>query len=208
MKRILILCCLLCTMSIGLYAQGVGGGVATLPSESFSFKNPVIGVKSNLLYDATTTFNLGLEIGLSRKWTLELPVNYNPWTFSGGKKIKDVMVQPEGRYWLCERFNGHFFGVHAHYGVYNAGGIDLPFNMFPGFKESRYEGYLVGGGVSYGYQWMLGNHWNIEATVGVGYAYLDYDKYRCGNCGEFIRKGKDNYFGPTKIGLSIIYLIK
>ena len=36
-------------------------------------------MKSNLLYDATTTMNLGLEIGLARKWTLDIPVNYNPW---------------------------------------------------------------------------------------------------------------------------------
>ena len=28
-----------------------------------------IAVKSNLLYDATTTVNLGLEFGLARKWT-------------------------------------------------------------------------------------------------------------------------------------------
>ena len=38
-----------------------------------------IAVKSNLLYDATTTVNLGLEFGLARKWTLDIPVNYNPW---------------------------------------------------------------------------------------------------------------------------------
>lgn len=37
-----------------------------------------VALKSNLLYDATTTMNLGLEIGLARKWTLDIPVNYNP----------------------------------------------------------------------------------------------------------------------------------
>ena len=208
MKRVFVLCCFLCLSGISLFAQTDALGVFSQPIQPLSFKNPVVGVKTNLLYDATTTFNLGIEVALSRKWTLDIPVNYNPWTFSHGKKIKHVLVQPEGRYWLCERFNGHFFGVHAHYALYNAGGIDLPFNMFPGFKESRYEGYLVGAGLSYGYQWMLGHHWNLEATIGVGYAYLNYDKYRCGNCGDFIRKGNDNYFGPTKIGLSIIYLIK
>ena len=34
-----------------------------------------VALKSNLLYDATTTMNLGLEIGLARKWTLGIPVN-------------------------------------------------------------------------------------------------------------------------------------
>ena len=37
-----------------------------------------VALKSNLLYDATTTMNLGLEFGLARKWTLDVPVNYNP----------------------------------------------------------------------------------------------------------------------------------
>ena len=30
-----------------------------------------VALKSNLLYDATTTMNLGLEFGLARKWTLD-----------------------------------------------------------------------------------------------------------------------------------------
>lgn len=38
-------------------------------------------VKSNLLYDATATINLGVEMGLSKKWTLDLSGNYNGWKF-------------------------------------------------------------------------------------------------------------------------------
>ena len=48
-------------------------------SEGYAQK---VALKSNLLYDATTTMNLGLEIGLVRKWTLDIPVNYNPWKLS------------------------------------------------------------------------------------------------------------------------------
>ena len=61
-----------------------------------------IAVKTNLLYDASTTINLGTEIGLSPKWTLDLSANYNGWTFSENKKWKHWMAQPEARYWLCE----------------------------------------------------------------------------------------------------------
>ena len=32
-------------------------------------------VKTNLLYDATATVNLGLEVGLAPKWTLDLSGN-------------------------------------------------------------------------------------------------------------------------------------
>lgn len=47
-----------------------------------------MAVKTNLLYDATTTFNLGAEFCLAPKWTLDLSANYNPFTFSDNKKWK------------------------------------------------------------------------------------------------------------------------
>lgn len=164
--------------------------------------NPHFAIKTNTLYWATTTPNLGVEIGLSEKSTLDISGNYNPWTFSKHKKIKHWLIQPELRYWFCERFNGHFVGLHGHYAEYNFGGIKQL-----GLKNKRYEGNLWGAGVSYGYHWILGNHWSLEATVGLGYAHLDYDKYKCGKCGAKIKDDNKNYWGPTKIGLSFIYVI-
>lgn len=40
-----------------------------------------VAIKTNLLYDATTTFNLSAEIGLTPQWTLDLSANYNPFHF-------------------------------------------------------------------------------------------------------------------------------
>lgn len=57
-----------------------------------------VAVKTNLLYDATSTINLGTEFGLSPKWTLDVSANYNPWTYSNNKKWKHWLVQPEARY--------------------------------------------------------------------------------------------------------------
>ena len=70
-------------------------------------------VKTNLLYDATTTLNLGVEVGIAHRWTIDLSGNLNPWTFSDNTKWKHWLIQPEARYWLCERFNGHFLGAHV-----------------------------------------------------------------------------------------------
>lgn len=56
---------------------------------------PKIAVKTNLLYDATSTFNLGFEFGLGKKWTLDVSGNYNPWTFSENRKMKHWLIQPE-----------------------------------------------------------------------------------------------------------------
>ena len=174
---------------------------------------PVFGIKTNLLYDATTTFNLGVEFRLSKSLTLDVPVNYNPWTFSGNKKIKHVLVQPELRYWIYEPFNGHFLGVNALWSTYNVGGVEIPFGMrealgYGNLRNYRYEGNLYGAGVSYGYHWMLSNRFSLEGTFGVGYAYLDYNRFECERCGVKLGRETRHYFGPTKLGLSLIYMIK
>ena len=57
-------------------------------------------LKNNLLYDATASFNLGVETMLSHHWTFEFNAGYNPWTFSNDKKWKHLMVSPQVRYWF------------------------------------------------------------------------------------------------------------
>lgn len=65
-------------------------------------------VKSNLLYDATATINLGVEAALGPRVTLDISGNYNPWEF-GDARWKHWLIQPEVRYWLCESFQRPLF---------------------------------------------------------------------------------------------------
>ena len=60
--------------------------------------------------------------------------------------------------------------------------------------------------MTYGYQWILSRHWNVEAAVGVGYDYIKYKKYPCETCGTVEEQGHKNYFGPTKLALSLMYV--
>lgn len=191
-KRLLFIS-LVFAISIGSYGQ----------SEANDYYSPTWAIKTNALYWATTTLNIGVEMGLSKKLTLDVSGNYNPWSFSNNRKLKHWLVQPELRYWLCDRFNGHFFGVHAHYAEFNVGGIKML-----GLENYRYEGNLYGGGISYGYHWIVSNRWSIEATIGVGYAHIDYDKFQCGECGAKLKDDTKNYWGPTKAGVSLIYILK
>lgn len=161
-------------------------------------------LKNNLLLDAMASVNLGAEFKVGTRATLDIPASFNLWNFSDKRKFKHIAVQPEYRWWLCLPFTGHFWGVHAHYASYNVGGIG-PFNTL---KDNRYEGWLLGAGVSYGYQWILSSRWSLEATLGVGYAYFSYDKYLCGKCQPLLGEDTKHYFGPTKLGLSIIYQLK
>lgn len=165
-----------------------------------------VAVKTNLLYDVTTTMNLGLEFSVSPKWTIDLSGNYNPFTFKNDKKMKHWLVQPEARYWFCEAFNGHFLALHALGGVFNVGNIDL--GVYPSTKKYRYEGGMYGAGLGYGYQFILGNRWNLGLELGLGWIHVNYDKYDCPNCGEWLGSGKKDYFGLTKAAISLIYIIK
>ena len=169
---------------------------------------PSWGIKTNLLYDAGTTMNLGAEFRLSSYLTLDVSGSYNPWTFSDNKKFKHVSVQPELRYWIYEPFNGHFLGAHLLYTFYNVGGVKMPLGVFPDLKDYRFQGNGYGVGFSYGYQWLLSNRWNLEATFGFGYVYLDHSRYECRTCGERLGRESKHYLGPTKVGVSLIYVIK
>ena len=56
-----------------------------------------ISLKNNLLYDASLTPNIGMEVGLARKWTFDATFGLNPWTFNDNKKWRHWLVQPEAR---------------------------------------------------------------------------------------------------------------
>ncbi len=170
-----------------------------------------VGIKTNLVADGLLSPNLGVEVGLAPKWTLDFTGEYNGWKLSHERRWKHWLVMPEARYWLCDRFSGHFFGVEAHGGQYNIGGFDGKWNMLGTdarkLKDTRYQGWFVGGGITYGYAWILGRHWNLEAEIGLGYSYTRYDRYRCAGCGKKIESGKShNFVGPTKAALNIVYL--
>lgn len=167
-------------------------------------------IKTNILYDATATLNGGIEFSVAPKWTIETSVNYNNWKF-GSRRWKHWMIQPEARYWFCEKFAGHFVGVHAHGGKFNMGHLDLGFKFlgtdFGKLSNERYQGWFAGAGVSYGYTWILSRHWNLEAEAGFGYSYTRYDRYPCAQCGERIETDRPHhYVGFTRLAFNLVYV--
>ena len=164
-------------------------------------------VKTNLLYDATASINLGAEIALAPKWTIDVSGNYNAWDWRDNRKWKHFLVQPEARYWLCEKFNGRFFGLHIHGGEFNVGKVRTPFGLFGDCRTMRHEGWYYGAGVSYGYQWLLGKRWNLELNLGVGYVGSDYGVYEQPVCGAWLGNEHHDYFGITKAAVSVIFII-
>ncbi len=171
---------------------------------------PLFAVKTNLLYGgALLTPNIGFEIGLGKRTSLEFAASYNPWNLKGSlesnKKMTHWILKPGFRYWLCERYNGHFFGADLLFARYNIGTHDVPV-LFE--RQYRYYGIAYGGGLNYGYHLMLGKRWGLEFTAGLGVLYLDYDRYDCAACNRESTPETKTYLGPTNIGINLVFLIK
>jgi Protein of unknown function (DUF3575). len=175
-----------------------------------------VAVKTNLLYDATTTPNIGAEYAVGRQNTVNLVYGLNPWKFGSDRDhyAKHWVLMPEYRWWLCTAYSGHFLGVHAMVGEFDAERAHLPIpggwfggdNLTSAVKHNRFEGTFAGVGFTYGYQFPLSRHWNLETEIGVGYGHVWYDRYNCGKCGGKTKSGHTNYAGITKIGVSIMYI--
>ncbi len=158
-----------------------------------------VGVKTNILYDAVTAANIGVEFGVAPKWSIDISGNFKSWDLNPDIRTRHLLVQPEVRYWFCEQLNGSFVAAHAVYAHFNWG------NIWPA-DNYRYQGDLGGIGVAYGYSWPLSKSWNMEAELGAGYVYAIYDKYPCQECGRKISDGRKGFFTPTKAAISLIYV--
>lgn len=176
-------------------------------------------VKTNALYLATATPNVGLEVALGERWTFEADGGYNPWTFDKEKnmKAKHWLVSPEFRYWFCNSFQGHFIGINGNYTQFNVGALPVPVHeafislnqtQEQDLEKSRVEGWAVGAGLTYGYAFPIARRWNIEFTAGFGYWYSVYNQYESRKCGLFQETVNKHALGPTSLGISFIYMIR
>ena len=167
---------------------------------------PRFALKTNALYWATTTPNLGAELRLSRHFTLECEFGLNPFKHkrddgSYGQSFRHLRIHPELRYYFCEAFYKHFLGLHVPYVNYNISDISL-LNC----DAKRKQGWGAGLGLSYGYDFAFSPHWNLEGTIGAGWLRLNHKSYPCANCGTVRSHDKNNYFGITQAGLTLSYI--
>ena len=106
-------------------------------------------------------------------------------------------MQPELRYWFGRPMARHFLGLTAFYSSYDAC-----------FKNKKRYGDASAAGITYGYDFVLGKRWNLEATVGIG--ALRYRQF--GYAVEDPKPGNINERGwvlsPVKLGVTISYIIK
>ena len=175
--------------------------IATIP---LGTKAQHLAIKTNTLYAATTTPNLGLEARLAEQWTAGVNIGLNPFSFSDNKKLKHFLIMPQARYWLDESFFGHFIGFNAAYMHYNVSNIDFPLGLYPGVDNERRQGDAIAAGASWGHTWLLSPRWSIEVEAGIDLGYTWFKAYDYQRCGTL--RGKDNeLFLMPRLALNFCY---
>ena len=164
-------------------------------------------VKTNLPADLVTAVNLGVELPLGEDFFVNAHFTF-PWWTAGpyGNKYALQLLDAEGelRWWFApgeERLEGHYFALQG-----SGGKFDLQW----GRDIGCYQCYNWGVGLSYGYAMSLGEHWNLEFALTLGYLAIDYQHYVPSPDWSVLlrdnaKAGVLHYFGPTGLKISLVY---
>lgn len=132
----------------------------------FSFQEAYsqrVALKTNVLEYCVLSPNLALEARLSRKMSFQLGVSANPISNPiHGYSLMHYRVEPELRYWFNRPMARNFMALSGTAGAY----------MFQ-LNDRHLKGDVAAVGLSYGYDLVLGRHWNVEFELGGGVASVN-----------------------------------
>lgn len=143
-------------------------------------------VKANALFLPVGMLNAGVEYQLNKKWTLQGEVFISPWKSFAGKYAQVYMLGFDGRYYFNKAFNHWYVGGNLSFSRF----IVQKYNYWsdndyqytpesPIYKSSDlYQNgfsYIIGATV--GYQFELGQNWNMDLYVGGGSIQSYYKGY-------------------------------
>ena len=171
-------------------------------------RQPRVALRTNLLYDATLTPNLGMDVRVDSAWTVGLLVGINAWDINKAenKKWRHALFSMRARKYRDSLFHKGYYEADVIYSHYNVGNTKIPFGLYSAVKDRRLQGDLVALGGKYGYSWILARHWRIEAEAGVAVGYAWFKEYDCPHCGTFIGNG-DRIFLLPQLGINVVYII-
>ena len=168
-----------------------------------------VAVRNNLLYDATLTPNLGVDLKIDSLWTVGAVVGVNAWDYDKQKneKWRHLLIATNIRRWLDkEPFHKNYIEGDLIYSHFNVGNTTMPFSLYDAVKERRLQGDLIALGGKYGYSWILARHWRVEAEAGIAVGYAWFKEYECDHCGTYYGKG-DRIFLLPQLGVNVVYII-
>lgn len=181
------------------------------PQGEIVLERTILALKTNLLYDAMTMLNAEAEVPVGDRFSIMVEDVFPWWTFgpNGNKyslEMWEIGIEP--RWWFRrndrrDRLSGHFVGPYVMSARYD----------FQWDRDLNYQGEYWSAGFSYGYAMPIGNIFNLEFSVSVGYVNADYRHYQpdwdySQLYRDPFRTGTLSYFGPTKLKVSLVLPIK
>ena len=168
---------------------------APLPAWTFNMV-----VKTNLLYDAASIFNLGVEFGLWKGLVLNVEYMHNPWIRAKYSHWYRVHGAEFGlKYYFNDQerpfVSGHHVGLSAQMLTFDLTGIMVDADP-----------WKVAPMLSYGYTLPLRKRLNLDFEVGVGALIGDVYKYEAVDQLRLLYKVDKAAFVP-KLGVTLQYLI-
>ena len=167
----------------------------------------ILGLKTNLLYDAVTALNVEIEVPVMDTWSVAVEGVFPWWTWGPNDnkyafQILQLGVEP--RWWFRKgaegkRLTGHFIGAYAMSSMF-----DLQWD-----KALCYQGETWSAGLTYGYSFPIGKLLQLELSASAGYLQADYRHYQPDPEYNHLyidkyKTGKLDYFGLTKLKVSLV----
>ena len=136
------------------------------------------------------TLNMDAELSLSRHWSVEAGVKYNPYSES----LRRREFSLGARFWPWYVYSGWWLSSAARYHEYSRTQGDLT------------EGDRVGLSLSSGYSWMLSKHFNLDVGWGIWGGYDRYKVFGCPTCAPIKAQGEEYFLLPDSFMLSVSYI--
>lgn len=156
-----------------------------------------VGIKTNALGWVAASPNLGVEFRPSRHFTLNIEALASPLKMDK-LRTTHLTITPEVRYWFSARPQaGHFVGINALASAYHLA-----------WNDTHHRGDAFGAGVTYGYSWVLGRRWSLEATAGIGLLHQRDKEFADGTLEPASPNNSRTRLAPTKLGVSFVYILK
>lgn len=168
-------------------------------------------IKTNLLYDAASVVNVGIEAPIKDRWSVAFEWVCPWWSdYDHQKYLQLLYGSLEGRYWFGDRdhkpqLTGWFAGLSVGGGLY-----DL---MAEPLKGIQGEFQTVSAIAGFAHPINRKGDLRLEYSLGIGWMGTEYVKYWWDDYDYTLiapspQTWITNWFGPTKVQVSLVYMLK
>ncbi len=162
---------------------------------------------TNMLYDAALVPNIGVGMSVTDRITVMADWMCAWWSNRDKRRYWRIYGGDiEARYRIGKRSGhsplaGHHVGVYCSMACYD-------FQTGRNHKGVLSDKYNYAMGVSYTYSMPVATRLNIDFSLGIGYLWGTYKKHiPIDDCDVWLSTHKMGWFGPTRAGVSLVWLI-